>query len=98
MAFLSSIGHIAFAFALFALVVVTLQAVRIERLERKLDLILRGLKIDVADQLKLSERVRELAADPGKKLEAIGTYREETGCDLAEAKDAVEIYLSSLKT
>lgn len=73
-------------------------SIRVSRLERKLDLIVRGLGFDVAERLKLSERVKEIARDPGRKIEAIRTYREETGCGLAEAKDAVEIYLSSLKT
>lgn len=37
-----------------------------------------------------SDRVRELARDPARKIEAIKAYREETGAGLAEAKEAVE--------
>jgi hypothetical protein len=44
----------------------------------------------------LSERVKELARDPGRKIEAIKAYREETGAGLAEAKEAVEAYLGTL--
>ncbi len=72
--------------------------VRVARLERQLGLIVRGLGIDVAARLNLSDRVKDIAADPGRKIEAIWAYREETGCGLAEAKDAVELYLSSRKT
>ncbi|HVS40576.1 MAG TPA: ribosomal protein L7/L12 [Gemmataceae bacterium] len=44
----------------------------------------------------LSDRVKQLAGDPARKIEAIKVYREETGAGLAEAKNAVESFLSSL--
>jgi hypothetical protein len=44
----------------------------------------------------LSDRVKELARDPNRKVEAIALHREETGADLAEAKAAVEAYINSL--
>jgi ribosomal protein L7/L12 len=44
-----------------------------------------------------SERVMSLALDPLQKIEAIKIYREETGCGLKEAKDAVEYYLEKSK-
>lgn len=44
----------------------------------------------------LSDRVKELARDPTRKIEAIKLYREETGEGLAEAKEAVEAYVRSL--
>ncbi len=37
-----------------------------------------------------SERVRAIAQDPKRKIEAIKLYREETGAGLKEAKEAVE--------
>ena len=40
----------------------------------------------------LSERAKQLASDPARKIEAIKVYREETGASLAEAKEAVEAY------
>jgi hypothetical protein len=43
----------------------------------------------------LSDRVKQLASDPSKKIEAIKTYREETGAGLAEAKEAVEAFINS---
>lgn len=88
---------LAFGIALLAWFAVLAQATRVSRLERQLDRIVRGLDIYVAGMLNLSDRVKELAADPTRKLEAIRAYREETGCGLAEAKDAVELYLASRK-
>jgi hypothetical protein len=43
----------------------------------------------------LSERVKEIASDPSRKLEAIQAYREETGASLADAKEAVEAFIDS---
>ncbi len=75
---------------------------------QRLDLILRQLlllqrKADQAlthagiqptpEHIPLSERVKELAAQPGQKIYAIKAYREETGAGLAEAKDAVEEWI-----
>jgi ribosomal protein L7/L12 len=43
----------------------------------------------------LSQRVIEIASDPGRKISAIKAYREETGLGLKEAKDAVEAWIAS---
>ena len=43
-----------------------------------------------------SDRVKEIARDPARKIEAIKLYREETGAGLADAKAAVEAYINSL--
>jgi hypothetical protein len=43
----------------------------------------------------LSDRVKEIASDPSRKIEAIQAYREETGASLADAKEAVESFISS---
>jgi hypothetical protein len=72
--------------------------VRLARLERKLDAILRHLNISYADPASpegLSEDVRKLANDPAGKIQAIKLHREQTGLGLKEAKDAVEAYMSS---
>jgi ribosomal protein L7/L12 len=71
------------------------QVARLQRLERKIDLILRHLGIeytepDPADDL--AEPVRALA-DAGEKIQAIKAYRELTGAGLAEAKRVVEAYM-----
>ncbi len=41
----------------------------------------------------LSERVKEIARDPARKIEAIKVYREETGTSLVDAKEAVEAFI-----
>lgn len=69
---------------------------RLARLERKLDAVMRHLDIayvDPAGPEGLSEEVRRLADDPGRKIQAIKLHREQTGIGLKEAKDAVEAYM-----
>jgi ribosomal protein L7/L12 len=68
---------------------------RVGRLERKLNALLRHHGVDPTQGLPLSERVKQLANDPSRKIEAIKVYREETGAGLAEAKEAVEAYIYS---
>ena len=51
---------------------------------------------EVAISFALSERVKQMASDPARKIEAIQAYREESGLGLGEAKAAVEAYLSSV--
>ncbi|MEV5719152.1 hypothetical protein AB0L41_35140 [Amycolatopsis mediterranei] len=60
---------------------------RLARVERKLDVI--------ADRLGVSTEEPELAEvtallRQGKKIQAIKAYRDRTGADLKEARDAVE--------
>jgi hypothetical protein len=68
---------------------------RIARIEHKLNLLLQHSGIDVLKGLPLSDRVKEIARDPARKIEAIKAYREETGAGLAEAKDAIEAFINS---
>ena len=67
---------------------------RLDRVERRLNLLLRHFNIDPAPGSPLSERVKGLADDPARKIEAIKAYREETGAGLAEAKAVVEAYIN----
>ncbi len=69
----------------------------VARLDRKLNLILKQMNISYEETFGLSGRVKELARDPSRKIEAIKVYREETGAGLAEAKDAVEAWINSLQ-
>jgi ribosomal protein L7/L12 len=63
---------------------------RINELERLVDHLYRELKMDKPDlSTTVSDRVRALARS-GNAIEAIKLYREETGCDLRTAKEAVE--------
>jgi ribosomal protein L7/L12 len=68
---------------------------RVARIERKINALLRHHGVDPTQGLPLSERVKQLANDPSRKIEAIQAYREETGAGLAEAKEAVEAYVHS---
>jgi ribosomal protein L7/L12 len=67
---------------------------RVSRIERKLNALLRHHGVDPTQGLPLSDRVKQLADDPVRKIEAIKVYREETGAGLAEAKEAVEAYIN----
>lgn len=63
---------------------------RLRGIERKLNALLRHHGVDPSQGLTLSDRVKQIAADPARKIEAIKVYREETGAGLAEAKEAIE--------
>jgi len=91
-------GLIALAVGVALVVVVSYldTKARIARIEHKLNLLLQQSGIDVLKGLRLSDRVKELARDPARKIEAIKAYRDETGTGLAEAKEAVEAYINSL--
>jgi hypothetical protein len=63
-------------------------------LQRKADLALTHQGIQPLPELApLSERVKQLAADPTKKIYAIKAYREDTGASLKEAMDAIEKWM-----
>ncbi len=67
-------------------------ALRLRRIEQKLDALLNHLQVEFVDLGPgdaLSEDVRILA-DRGDKIAAIKKHRELTGAGLKEAKDAVE--------
>jgi Ribosomal protein L7/L12 C-terminal domain len=68
---------------------------RLRGVERKLNALLRHHGVDPTQGLLLSDRVKLLATDPGRKIEAIKVYRQETGAGLAEAKEAVESFFKS---
>jgi ribosomal protein L7/L12 len=67
----------------------------LSRLNRKLAAILQHLNVPFDEFPALSDRVKDLALDPRRKIEAIKAYREETGAGLADAKDAVEAFIAS---
>ncbi|NJQ03706.1 hypothetical protein [Streptomyces zingiberis] len=60
---------------------------RLERVERKLDLVIGHLGIDVSEPYR--ERVRALIRE-GRTVEAVREYRSHTGASLVEAKQAVD--------
>jgi ribosomal protein L7/L12 len=61
--------------------------VRLARLERKVDLILRHLGLD--SNQDVNPQIIELMQS-GRKIQAIKLYRQQTGVGLKEAKDYVE--------
>ena len=81
-----------------ALVMLLRQGASIARLRRDVALIARHLNVDLDQTPVLSDRVKELARDPRRKIEAIKQLRDETGAGLAEAKQLVEGYIRSLDT
>ena len=82
----------------FALVVLVMQGyalnARLGRLQRTLDRLAQHHGVDGG--AGLSDRVKEIARDRGRTIEAIKAHRDETGAGLAEAKQAVEDYLRTL--
>jgi ribosomal protein L7/L12 len=91
--------------ALLALLLITLLVAviswvnanaRLQNIERKLNALIKHHGVDPTQvRLPLSDRVKQLAADPGRKIEAIKVYREETGAGLAEAREATEAFSNS---
>ncbi len=69
----------------------------VARVDRKLNLILKQMNVAFDEFTVLSDRVKELARDPNRKIEAIKVYREETGAGLAEAKGTIEAFTDSLQ-
>jgi hypothetical protein len=68
---------------------------RLARVEHKVNLLLRHSGIDLQEGLSLADRVKDIARDPARRLEAIKVYGQETGSGLAAAKQAVETYVST---
>lgn len=71
---------------------------RLHHIEAKLDIILShlGLKyVDPSTPASLSNEVKSLIGERGRKIEAIKLHRQQTGAGLREAKHAVEAYTAS---
>ncbi|MFJ6749713.1 MULTISPECIES: ribosomal protein L7/L12 [unclassified Streptomyces] len=61
---------------------------RLQRIERKLDQLMAHVGAAVPEEPRMAEVDELLRGD--KKIQAIKVYREITGADLVEAKEAVE--------
>jgi len=87
-------------FAVLVLFLLTAERMRarhdIARVDRKLNAVLKHLNFSVAEAFSMSERVQEAARDPGRKIEAIKLYREESGASLLEAKENIEAFIDSI--
>jgi len=66
---------------------------KLKRIDMSLSLILNRMEIEFPS--RLSERVKQIALDPNRKIEAIKLYREETNTSLKEAKEAIEDFLKN---
>jgi ribosomal protein L7/L12 len=58
--------------------------------------LLRHFNLEPSKGFTESDRVKELAREPKRKIEAIKAYREETGTSLVEAKNAVKEFINSM--
>jgi len=84
-------------FELLALVLLLIIWITVTRIERRLrehghqlDLLLRQAGVDPSKPAEPSERVKLLAQQPSRRVEAIKAYRQETGADLRTAKAMIE--------
>jgi hypothetical protein len=68
---------------------------RLSRIEKQLQQVCTKFGVDPNGLPALSDAVKQIANDPREKIPAIKLYRDETGCGLADAKDAVEAYIRS---
>jgi len=66
---------------------------KVKRMDLSLSLLLNRMEFEIPSQL--SDRVKQMALDPYRKLEAIKLYREETGVGLKEAKEAIEEFIEN---
>jgi ribosomal protein L7/L12 len=67
----------------------------VARIERKVAHVAAFLRIDTSKPPPPSERVRDLARQPGRKIEAIRAYSADTGLGVVEAAAALEAHLAS---
>jgi ribosomal protein L7/L12 len=69
---------------------------KLKRIDLSLSLILNRMEIEYPS--RLSDRVKQIALDPERMIEAIKLYREESNSSLKEAKEAIEEFLKSTDT
>jgi ribosomal protein L7/L12 len=63
---------------------------RLRNVERTTSALARHFNIDPTAEAAPSDRVKLLATDPARKIEAMRLYRQETGADLKTAKTVVD--------
>jgi ribosomal protein L7/L12 len=68
---------------------------RVQSLEHQVSALRRHLGLAPPLLYAPSDRVKQLAADPKRKIEAIKVFREESGLGLREAKTIVEELIQS---
>jgi hypothetical protein len=68
-----------------------------QRIERKLDALLKHQGITLPPQAKLSEEVQRLARDPAQRSNAVMLHRRENSLGLAEAKADIEDFIKTIQ-
>jgi len=63
---------------------------RMRAVEQSVAALLRHFNLNPSAFAPPSERVKELAADPARKIEAMRLYRQETGADLKTAQAMID--------
>ncbi len=63
---------------------------RLRNIEHSISAILRHFNIDPTVVTPPSDRVKELAADPARRIEAMRLYRQESRADLRVAKATID--------
>jgi hypothetical protein len=86
---------IAFGIGMAILLAVIRLERRVQTMEYKLLALLRHFELAPPLARVPSDRVKQIAADPHKKIEAIRAFREETGLGLKEAKAVIEEVIAS---
>jgi hypothetical protein len=92
--------QLAIVFLAVLLVVYQIVVIRfsVARIERKLAHVAAFLHIDTSKSPPPSERVRDLARQPGRKLDAVRAYSGDTGLGVVESAAAIEAYLATLES
>ncbi len=92
-------GVIAFVAVVLAVAPVAMHSERrIRTIEHRLTLLLHHFGIDPTAYVPPSEQVRQLAADPRKKLQAVRLYCKETGADVKTSAAVVAALNSNSST
>jgi len=75
----------------------TRKSAETQRIERKLDALLKHQGITLPPRAKLSEKVQRLARDPAQRSNAVVLHRTETGLGLVEAKADIENFIKTIQ-
>lgn len=75
----------------------TRKSAETQRIERKLDALLKHQGIALPPHAKLSKEVQRLARDPAQKSNAVMLHRTENELGLAEAKADIEDYIKTIQ-
>jgi hypothetical protein len=75
----------------------TRKSAETQRIECKLDALLKHQGITLPPGAKLSEEVQRLARDPAQRSNAVMLHRTETGLGLTEAKADIEDFIKTIQ-